>query len=195
MTALAFPIGVDSVARKLGISTPTTPQRERIEDALLDAIAVVEDALNRPLIPERKVAVLSPHGGDLSSATAWPIDEDDDVTIETYVAADDGTYTVTYLVGIALTDKHSIARFVRAQAAEDLTHDPVVQLGKRVVSKLTAEGQSISYDARATREGEVGAKPTLTSLRRYRRYSVLRKPGRIIPPWPLTGNPVGWDTR
>ncbi|MER6153697.1 hypothetical protein [Streptomyces hirsutus] len=62
------------------------------------------------------------------------------------------------------------------------------------MSSVSAEGQSISYEAEST-AGQAGALPTLDSLARWKRrlFQPLKRPAR--PPWPYSSSHSAYRRR
>ncbi|MEU6460335.1 hypothetical protein [Streptomyces sp. NPDC046976] len=193
---LDLPTGTDlvaspeAVADALGVPLPiTAEQRSALETAIRNAQADVVGYLNRPVVPKaitlRAVTPFFP--GSLDEAGSWPLpDQDDIVQVVAYRAHPEGTYDVDFLVGLNGAAEETIVRYVTAHAAESERQRPggMGNPGRRV-SSVSAEGQSISYEAAPT-EGQAGALPTLASLNRLRRrlYQPLNRPPR--PPWPYS---------
>ncbi|MEU3499246.1 hypothetical protein ABZ726_00210 [Streptomyces hundungensis] len=180
----------ESVADELGVTLPlNAAQRERYWRAISKAQADVLAYIGRPLIPTfaRLTKVLPKYGHALDDPRAWPVQDDDVLTVASYTAHVDGTYDVEFLVGIDGTDEEPIVRYVVTHAAESLRNAPTAEAdGGRRISSLSAEGQSISYDA-APIPGQAGAPPTLDSLSSYRRR--VFRPARTVAatPWPYGG--------
>ncbi len=187
------------VARKLGVRTAlTADQRETIEDAILDATQTVEGYLQRPLTPRAQtVTGLYPRPGyALEDWRAWSVEIDDDYAVATAVAKDDGTYDVTFTVGLDAAQHPDIVRYVRVHAVETVRLDDESGMGKRRVSSMSAEGQSMSWESGRAPSGDAGALPALESLKRHRRLPGAYQAKRPAPaPWPMTSAPVGWDPR
>ncbi len=199
-TGLAEPVGIasdptllvepDSVARRLGVALPlSATQRERVVDAIRDAQAEVEGELNRAIVPETRVFpnALPVIGGDPRTVTTWPALAvvDDRVSIASFTANTDGTFRLTVRVGLDGIKERPIVRYVTAAAVEALRHDPSVTplLGEhRRVNSLSAEGQSITFEAAApAANAEAGARPTLKSLRQYKRHAAYQRQTRPQP--------------
>lgn len=193
----------EDVALKLKVALPLSDeQRETLEVAIEDAQADVEGYLNRPLaeprheVAQRRYPVFGAQ--DLRDYRSWPglIDlYDDRVKVESWTDNGDGSYDVKVLVGLDGAAERPIVRYVVAHAAESVRTDPSSGMGKRRVTSVSAEGQSVSYEKGAAAEGSAGALPTLKSLARYRRLSAFSRPSGATPPWPYRGGfrgPVGW---
>lgn len=168
------------LASKVGVTDPTPEQLESIAEAILDAQADVEGALNRDsLVPESiTLRGLTPLlGADLTSYKAWreSYQFDDDVEVVTYtpVAGEVDCYDVEFKVGFDGPSKRPVVRYVRAHAIRGLREDE--QYGfplKRVINNMAADGQSLTFEPRPTAEGAPGALPTLKSLRQFKRMSI-----------------------
>lgn len=182
----------EAVADALGVPLPiTAEQRSALETAIRNAQADVVGYLNRPVVPKAITlrAVTPFFTGDLDDADSWPLpDQDDTVRVIAYRPHADGTYDVDFLVGLNGATEETIVRYVTAHAAESERQRPggVGNSGRRV-SSVSAEGQSISYEAAPT-EGQAGALPALATLNRLRRrlYQPLNRPPR--PPWPYSSS-------
>lgn len=180
------------VATALGLPNPSEDELERVAEAIADAQADVEEYLNRPLIPHAATLTgISPlFGADLDSYKAWPDAEqfDDDITVKTRTANPDGTYDVEFLVGLDGPNTRGIVRYVKAHAVRGLREDEAYGFPlKRVVTSLSADGQSITFVPRPDAEGAPGALPTMKSLRRHRRYSVFQRGRAVGDMWPNYG--------
>ncbi|WP_404949147.1 hypothetical protein HFP70_35785 [Streptomyces sp. ARC14] len=189
-----FPVGTgllasaEQVADKLGVSLPlTAAQREHYRTVLAEAQADVVAYLGRPVVPQpRTLRNVHPlFGYDLDDPQAWPIQRlDDVVSVVQYVDALDGTYDVQLLVGLDGVTEEPIVRYIVAHAAESIRTATTAEGGSgRRVTSVSAEGQSISYEA-APLAGQAGAPPALTSLDGYRK--LLYRPLPTVPaaPWP-----------
>ncbi|MEU6632826.1 hypothetical protein ABZ905_31770 [Streptomyces parvus] len=176
----------EQIADKLHIPLPiTAAQRETFRDAIRDAQADVVGYLGRPLVPEpRELLAVTPlYGYDFNDPQAWPIQHlDDVVTVVRYIDATDGTYDVELLVGLDGAAEEPIARYVVAHAAEGIRNSPAAG-GERRVTSLSAEGQSVSYEAAPT-AGQAGSLPALDSLSGYRRLAYRPIAVTAATPWP-----------
>ena len=186
----------EKIATRLGIEDPSPGQLERIEDAIRDAQADVQGYLNRDLFAVEAVqAELWPALGiDPMHWKAWPDAAalyDDNLTVVSAVANPNGTYNVTFKVGLDGPNDPRVVRFVTASAVQAILNDANAGMGKRQVTSVSAEGQSISYSDGSVAEGAAGALPSLKSLDRLRRRAVFRAPRRAVSVWPLTG--VGYN--
>ncbi|MFJ5143053.1 hypothetical protein [Streptomyces sp. NPDC088707] len=187
-----FPLGTgllasaEQIADKLNVPLPlSAAQREAFRDAIADAQSDVAGHLGRPLLPTpRTLTDARPlFGYDLLDARAWPLNGVDDiVTVAGVTEKADDRYDVDLLVGLDAAAEKPIVRYVVAHAAETLRNDPAAGGGRRVTS-VSAEGQSISYEA-APSAGQPGSLPTLDSLNDFRK--LLLRPLPVVPaqPWP-----------
>ncbi|MGC4950905.1 hypothetical protein ACLQ2N_32535 [Streptomyces sp. DT224] len=193
-----FPVGTgllasaEQIADKLKVPLPlSAQQRETFRDAITDAQSDVAGYLMQPLLPQpRTLAGVHPvYGWDLYDARAWPLhDVDDIVTVVSYSENPDGSYDVQLLTGLNAAREEPIVRYVIAHAAESIRNDPGTAGGDgagRRVTSLSAEGQSVSYDA-APLEGQAGALPTLASLAGYRKRVYRPIPVTPAAPWPYS---------
>lgn len=186
------------VGRRLGVTVPTPAQLERITDAIIDAQDAVEGYLNRSLFPTTVVQVdQSPRAGHpLTSYAAWDYEQyDDDVAVASATETGPDAYTVTLTIGLDGPNTRPIVRYVVWHAAESLRLDPSSGMGKLAVKSVSAEGQSVSYEAAQARDGNAGAAPKLDDLRAFRRYSAFKRDQPVRAPWPHGDVPVGWDPR
>lgn len=195
---LDLPLGLglvtspEAVAEELGVPLPITPeQRDHLLTAIRKAQADVVAYLNRPVIPTlvTRTALTPYQAYTLEDPEAWPFEADDLVQVSAYRDLGNGTYDVDFLVGFDGAANESVVRYVTAHAAESERNRPggVGAQGRRV-SSVSAEGQSISYEA-APIAGQAGALPALASLSRWRRllFQPLNRPAR--PPWPYSSTP------
>ncbi|GAA5071001.1 hypothetical protein [Streptomyces similanensis] len=195
---LDLPLGLglvtspEAVAKELGVPLPlTVEQRDDLLTAIRKAQADVVGYLGRPVVPQLLArTALTPYvrrGDSLEDVEAWPLEDVDDlVCVAAYRDRGDGTYDVDFLVGLDGAVNDPIVRYVTTHAAESERQRPggVGSQGRRVTS-VSAEGQSISYEAAPT-PGQAGALPTLDSLSRHKRrlFQPLNGPAR--PPWPYS---------
>lgn len=167
----------EQVADHLGTPLPLPVDlREEYLGAIEEAQADVEAYLGRRLVPQAMTltGVVPCPGIPLTDARAWPLPPtvNDTVMVTACSPLPDGSYRVDVLVGLDGAATKPIRRFVAAHAAEALrTRSPSGE-GRRV-SSVSADGQSVSYEASA-RPGEPGALPVIESLRRYRRAAVYQ---------------------
>lgn len=188
-----------AVARRLGVNEPTEAQLVHVRDAILDAQADAEAAVNRPLFArtEHLVGVYPAIGLPMNQWRAWPDAAafDDTVRVVSWSAVGGGRFDVELRVGLDGPAEASLVRFVAAHATELLRHNPAAGatgIGSRVVTSLGAEGQSISYAATPTAEGVAGALPTTKTLRHLRRYGAYKRTRPVVAPWPHNGLPTGY---
>lgn len=190
---LGLIIQADTVARLAGLTRPLSDDDQwLVEQAILAAQADVTAYLGQPITPliatenglYPQYATLS-----LSDSRQWvlargPLIEILTTDAETVYPFPTGTYTVTYTYGLNVVTDPQLApvrRWITASvlASPELsslyaTSDPV---GSRLVSSLSAEGQSVSYGAvkvpaasvaGAAGSGAPGSVPLLSSLDRWR---------------------------
>jgi hypothetical protein len=182
----------EQLADELGVPLPLDAvQRETFRDSLAKAQADVAGYLKRPLVPKPMVlrnVGLRPFY-PLSDARAWPLpDVDDSVSVAGWEQNDDETYTVRILVGLNAAAEEPIVRYVVAHAAERHRNSPAGEAaaGGRRVSSVSADGQSISYEASPV-AGQAGALPTLDSLGDYRKRLWRTIATAPASPWPYGG--------
>ncbi|MFJ2745316.1 hypothetical protein ACIO3O_37295 [Streptomyces sp. NPDC087440] len=192
-TGQGLVVSPEAVADELGLPLPLdAAQRSTLTTAIRNAQADVVGYLGRPLIPRTLtlLAVQPRWSDDLDSADTWPLPEQDDlVDVEAYRPRGDGTYDVDVLVGLNAAAEPAVRRYVAAHAAESERNRPNNPVGEgRRVSSVSAEGQSISYEA-APVVGQAGAPPTLDSLSSLRRllFRPVTRPARA--PWPYSASP------
>ncbi|WP_328491169.1 hypothetical protein [Streptomyces zaomyceticus] len=194
---LDLPLGLglvtspEAVAKELGAALPlTAEQRDDLLTAIRKAQADVVGYLGQPVVPQLVTrAGLTPRWGDqLEDVDEWPFTTDDLVQVAAYRERQDGTYDVDFLVGLDGVAVEPVVRYVTTHAAETERNRPggVGAQGRRT-SSVSAEGQSISYEAAPT-AGQAGALPTLDSLSRWKRrlFQPLNQPAR--PPWPYSSS-------
>ncbi|MFD3514907.1 hypothetical protein [Streptomyces sp. NPDC058657] len=181
----------EAVADALGTALPlTSAQRSTYEEAIRDAQADVAAYLNRSLVPTaRTLRGVTPRTNDaLDDIDAWPLHIDDFASVVSYRAQPGGTYDVDLLIGLNGAQEEAVVRYVVAHAAESVRqrNDQGAGPGRRI-SSVSAEGQSVSYDA-APVTGQAGALPTINSLNRLRRlvFEPLSRPPRA--PWPYSSS-------
>jgi hypothetical protein len=181
----------EQVADELGVPLPlTATQREKYRDDIAKAQADVSAYLKRPLIPAPKTLrdVTPTPFHALTDPRAWPLPPVDDVvTVVSYEQSAEGTYTVRLLIGLDAAAEDPIVSYVIAHAAERIRNRPGDDTGSgRRVTSVTAEGQSISYDATPA-AGQTGALPTIDSLSGFRKQ--LYRPIAVTPAtqWPYGG--------
>ncbi|MER8103291.1 hypothetical protein [Kitasatospora sp. NPDC094016] len=187
----------EAVADHAGIPLPLTEaQRDGLRTAIEDAQADVEAYLARSLVPRSATlhGVRPAPGTDLGMWQAWAhCGPDDDFAVDGWTVLPDGTYDVRLLVGLDGAAERPIRRFVTAHAAEAIRNSPGSggAAGGRRVSSLSAEGQSISYEA-APSAGQAGALPVLVTLDGYRQPPVYVRPRPAAAPWPYGGMTSLW---
>src|SRR5690606_30045058 len=115
------------LARAYGLENPSADELDRSAEAIADAPADVEGALNRPLIPyEEALNGVSPVlGVGRARCGEWPdaLQVDADVKGVARVAPPDGTYDVTFRVGLDGPGTRLIVRYVKAHAVRGLRED------------------------------------------------------------------------
>ena len=189
-------VEVEAVAARLGLdATALTPaQLDQIEAAIEDSEARVEMYLARPLIARTEVVTgLYPsYGYDLSDYRAWPQvaerfdDRYDVVAVAPAADGDDGRFDVTFSVGIDVAgdpEFEPILRFIRQDATAGLRADPTLPGVARLVKTVSADGQSVTYDA-PTGADAAGAAMTLAVLNRWRRRAAYQRRSVPLTPWP-----------
>ncbi|WP_181160455.1 hypothetical protein [Streptomyces solincola] len=188
-----FPLGTgllasaEQIADKLGVPLPlTAAQREQYRTVIAEAQADVVAYLGRPVVPQPRT-LLGVHplfGYDLEDPQAWPIQHlDDAVTVVQHIDNLDGAYDVQLLVGLDGVLEEPIVRYVIAHASESIRTTAGADGGGRRVTSVSAEGQSISYEA-APLAGQAGALPALDSLAGYRKRLYRPIPTAPAAPWP-----------
>ncbi|MEW1700106.1 hypothetical protein ACIQCR_17110 [Streptomyces sp. NPDC093249] len=179
----------EAVADALGAPLPlASVQRAAYEREIRNAQADVAAYLNRPLVPTATtVRGTYPRAqGPLDDVRAWPMTIDDIAEVVSYRATSDGAYDVDLLVGLHGAREEGVVRYVVAHAAEAVRQrtDQSGGPGRRV-SSVSAEGQSVSYEA-APSAGQAGAPPSISSMSHLRRlvFQPLSRPPRA--PWPYS---------
>ncbi|MYW67140.1 hypothetical protein GTY65_24175 [Streptomyces sp. SID8379] len=180
----------EQIADALGVPLPLSDtQRAAYAEEIRTAQADVAIYLNRPLVPSvTTIPGLTPRWtSELDDVDTWGGLRFDDVAeVLSYRANPDGTYDVDFLVGLDGAKEDGVVRYVIAHAAEGIRQRPDGGGGSgRRVTSVSAEGQSISYDAAPT-AGQAGALPTLDSLKRLRRltFQSIGRPAHA--PWPYS---------
>ena len=178
----------EKVAARAGFTGSITDLYEELVDFILDAQADVEAHLRRSIVrSERVVNGETPYDTtNLSDVAVWPaaavLSMEDDVEVKSWALQPDGTYTVTFYVGLDGAEVRPILRYVTEHAAAMFKAKAMPQ--DRTVRSVSAEGQSISWEGTPT--SGPGAPPTLDSLNHWRRYSSAFHPSRRAtqPVWP-----------
>ena len=181
-----------TLAAKKGIETPTQGQLDSIAEATLDCQADVENFLNRPLIPQSVTldGIYPMPGFDPDSWRAWPDGHqfDDDYAVGSRTQGPDGSWSVTFLVGLNGPGTHPIVRYVAAHTLRTLREDESYGFEiERDVTSVSAEGQSLQMVARPSEDGAVGALPKIKTLDRFKRRSLHQRAPRREPLWPNYG--------
>lgn len=186
-------IQADTVARLAGLPRPlSTDDQWRVEQAILDAQSDVTAYLGQPITP-----LLATENGlypqsaylSLTDRRQWLLSNVP--VIEVLTAEPEGlepfpigTYTVTYTYGLnVVTDPlmEPVRRWIRASvlASPEVSAVYATSIGSggRVVTSVSAEGQSISYGAvqvpaaavaGTAGSGAPGSPPLLSTLDRWR---------------------------
>lgn len=98
------------------------------------------------------------------------------------------TFDVTFHVGLDLAGDPGLApikEFIIGEAAEGLYgHSTFPTLARRV-SSVSAQGQSVSFEKRASSPDEIGGQLTIATLARFKKRAVGQAPGGVLAPWPL----------
>ena len=190
---LGLIVSADTVARLAGIPRPLNADTQwLIEQGILGAQADVTAYLGQPITP-----LLATENGlypqsaylSLTDRRQWPLSNIP--VIEILTAEPEGiepfpigTYTVTYTYGLnVVTDPQMapVRRWILASAVASSevasAYSSTAPDGGRVVTSVSAEGQSISYSAvkvpsasvaGAAGSGAPGSVPLLSSLDRWR---------------------------
>lgn len=187
------------VAARLGLSQPLpAPVEARIADAIEESEDKVLTYLGRTSLAatQETVAGLWPDDGfALTDVRAWPqvvgyFDDRYRVVSSVVADADAGTFDVTFSVGLDVANDpelRPIKTFIKADAAAGLGTDArfAALAGiKRIVSSVSGDGQSVSYEKAATGAEAAGSGASLTSLKRWRRLSISQGHARVLVPWP-----------
>ena len=184
-----------AAARK--ITNPSQAQLDSIADAIADAQADVLGYLKRDTLMPREetlTELMPAYAVDVTSWRAWPQARalfDDTIAVKEATARPDGSYDVTFYVGLNGMAERPIVRYVKAHALRLLREDESYGFPlDRVVTSLSAEGQSIQFVARPNADGEAGSLPNIKTLSRYRRLGSHRAPSRSVSLWPNGGSVV-----
>lgn len=167
----------DDLARRLGLDLPLTGD---VSWALREAIAAVQSDvevyLGRPLVAEKHVTTSVPPGTPYTALPGQPVH-----AILSTVPDGHGGYTVTYIAGpdLSAAGLTAVRRYVLARAALDPDVTRLVPSGKREITSVSVEGQSVSFKPvggvsieNLPPEQQV---PQLTSLERYKRRGVFQR--------------------
>lgn len=185
----------EEVAIRLGVALPLTDaQRARIEQEIEGVQTDAANYINRPVFAvfDTVTDQSAVYGYAVTDYRAFPQLLDlynDRVTILAATDNGAGGYTVSVMVGIDGRNEPALTRYVLAAAAEAIRNDPSAGMGKRQVTSVSAEGQSISYkqDSSSSASGAdapAGSLPTLSSLSSLKRLSVHQSPRQPGPPFP-----------
>lgn len=186
----------EDIAKKFGIANPTPDQLDTISDAIVDCQSDVVNYLNRPIFAYQAVlsGIYPVTGYPLEHWRAWPDAQqyDDMITVVSSVAYPNGSFDVTFKVGLDGPNDPRVVRYVKAHTIQSLLNDANSGMGKRQVTSVSAEGQSVSYVDGSVAEGAAGSLPNITTLRALKRLAVHRSVARgPVSVWPLTG--VGYN--
>jgi len=196
-------VAVDVVARRFNKepSALTELERDLLEDYIIDGADAVEAEIGRsPFAKQVTLARRYPvtFRYPLEDERSWDLYDELGDAYRVIAATPDseGSYTLDLLVGLDGPNERPIVRFVTAHAEQSVRGNPALKhLYARKVTSVSAEGQSINYGDSAPGKQDAGAGPDLTSLRRYKRVALHKVEGRMDPPWPMSGHPVGYDPR
>lgn len=181
------------IATRLGVAQPSQEQLDRVAEAIWDCQADVSSYLNRDTLIPTKVTLSGIYpmpGFDQASWRAWPDGRkfDDDFEPGTRTQDPDGSWTVEFLVGLNGPGNAAIVRFVTAHATRSIQEDESYGFPlKRVVTNLSAEGQSLTYVARPSEDGAVGSLPKMKTLDRWKRRSAYTRARPGVQLWPNYG--------
>jgi hypothetical protein len=134
-------------------------------------------------------------GWPLDHWKAWPDARmyDDSITVVSSVANPNGTFDVTLKVGLDGPNDERVARFVKAHTVQTLLNDANAAMGKRQITSISAEGQSVSYSDGSVETGAAGSLPPIKTLSPLKRRAVHRADRGRVSIWPLTG--IGYSDR
>lgn len=192
--ASLFVVTPEEIAAKLGVTVPLSDaDRAVIEAAITDCQADVEAELNRSIVPTQQTlqGVWPRLGYDLMDWRAWPQASevyDDDIKPEFMTANPDGSYDVTFTVGLDGANTPPVKRYVKAHTIESIRNDPDSGIGtNRLVTSVSAEGQSVSYATASVDAGAAGSLPNIKTLRAFKRRAVFRANRAGVSIWPNSG--------
>ena len=192
-------VDADSVARKIGVPLPlTAEQRATIEDAIQDGQDDVEGYLLRPLATRdvTRTGLTPAPWTDVMSWEAWGASmfDEDFFVVSATEQPDNAGWTVVFRVGLPADAMRPIIRYIKAHAAESVRLSPSSGMGKRQITSMSAEGQSVGLEKATTTQGVPGGLPTLDTLKRWRRRATAYQSDRQHSgPWPMVSPPVGWN--
>jgi hypothetical protein len=177
-------VSPETVAVAAGMSLPiTNAQRVDLTNHILASQGRLAAGLNREtLVPvERTLNGLWPlRVFPLNDVRAWGIYEDDWISISTWTAQIDGTFSVTYQVGLDGRAEPAIRDWVARDAAVAWRSSPAGQaVFGRVIASASTEGQAISYERNEGSSAGRGSltAPSLEELKRFRRFPVYQRRG------------------
>lgn len=190
-------VSPEAVGVELGLGLPlTAAQRSTLTTQIRASQGRVRAYLNRPLIPERRTFTnhVPDTRYDTLTTRAWPgiLEEADDRFEVLSATESSGVWTVVALVGLDCVDADEtqiVRDFITADAADRARTTPELGLGERVVTSVSADGQSVSYERRAQAPAggiggaRTGAPMTLQEMQRFRRRTVYTSP-RVAPRFP-----------
>ncbi|WP_431959447.1 hypothetical protein [Actinacidiphila sp. bgisy160] len=179
----------EEVAVRLDIKLPlSAEQRDRFAQAIEDAQGDVRNYLGRDLA----VGYATYPGVSPNWAAARRIDDwrtwrhlvvGDDFDVVAVVDRGHGLYDVTVRTGLEPEAETAVRRYVTAHAGEALRSRG--SDGTRRTTSVSAEGQSVSYEATPT-TGQPGSLPSLEDLAPYRAMPVGSPPRIHRMPWPYS---------
>ncbi|HEY1177012.1 MAG TPA: hypothetical protein VGF17_12715 [Phytomonospora sp.] len=177
-------VSVTEVAEWLDIPVPSLDNRQTniLTRSITSAQNKVAAHLNRRLVAENHTLteLYWDSRYEQTDTRAWPEAAPyftDDYTPVTAVtsATDPAAYDVTFKVGLDVAgdpDCGIILDFILQDTLEALINSPFIAEVRRQIKSVSAEGQSVTYEARPTTPAAAGGALTLDSLIRFRRYAV-----------------------
>lgn len=210
LPGVALIVTADYIARRLGLPRPLSADDQwTVEEAITEAQSDVEAYLGRAITPTQYTETGLWKAFDGSYLlTYWPLV---DIVSETAETDPDtaqllGTWTVVYTAGLDAANDPLLAPIRRYVVAAAMNSPSVTDLWEaaqpsagRVVTSVSAEGQSVSYANTSPAGGQIGpagsgspgALPLLSSLDRWRIAGrrVFQRRGEPYPP----SIPVVWS--
>lgn len=187
-------VTADDVATWLSIPLPLDiPVQSRIERQIRTSQNKVQTYLGRPLVATDRTltGLWADERYPLEDPKAWPQARDtieDRLRVVSYTAEPStGTFAVTFKVGLDVANDpelEPIIDYVLVDAAASLRRDPLFTQVARVVSSVSAGGQSVSYEKAEAAAGQAGGALTIDSLKRWKRLAIYQRPSAPITPWP-----------
>jgi hypothetical protein len=193
----------ESVCIGLGIDYPIVDDTlNAMVDQMIEATeGKVELFLNRSLTAKMVTvpALTADDRYDLTTIDAWPEANqmfDDRYRVSSKVANTDdpSMWDVTFAVGLDVVndpDLRAILYFIREDTVTALANNPRFKLVDRLVSSVSADGQSISYaqaqtgrSARIANSAIAGANITIADLKKWKRIPISQRHMPRTPPWP-----------